>query len=307
MGENWVLFNFEDEINMERVIANGPWSFDKFFILLQRIEDDSLFSQVSFTNITLWAQIHDLPVCHIKPETGWTIGGTLGKVERVDSEYETRGGSKFVREIDRDLGFTNEEANEGTITSTINMVQKTRDNQISYCPDQGIEIEPIQIDEMDTLVIPVPPNASNPILREGDAGKKGSLADPQHLIGIEQMGVTSSHKGYLKFPNAIAQHMIESSSDHCAILFNLEGRPRMRVKRRFHFAAMWTRLEDFREVIKKAWNPTNTGEEPTSLNQRLQQCAVELSEWNKQVYGNVTRKISKLRESLEHLIAEEEM
>lgn len=75
------------------------------------------------------------------------------------------------------------------------MVQETRDNQISYCPDQGIEIEPIQIDEMDTLVIPVPPNASNPILREGDAGKKGSLADPQHLIGIEQMGVTSSHKG----------------------------------------------------------------------------------------------------------------
>jgi hypothetical protein len=76
------------------------------------------------------------------------------------------------------LGFTNEEANEGTITSIINMVQETRDNQISYCPDQGIEIEPIQIDEMDTLVIPVPPNASNPILREGDAGKKGSLADP---------------------------------------------------------------------------------------------------------------------------------
>ncbi len=69
-------------------------------------------------------------------------------------------------------------------------------------------------------------------------------------------------EGYLKFPNAIAQHMIESSSDHCAILFNLEGRPRMRVKRRFHFAAMWTRSEDFREVIKKAWNPTNTGEEP---------------------------------------------
>ena len=93
------------------------------------------------------------------------------------------------------MGITNEEANEGTITSTINMVQETRDNQISYCPDQGIEIEPIQIDEMDTLVIPVPPNASNPILREGDAGKKGSLADPQHLIGIEQMGVTSSHKG----------------------------------------------------------------------------------------------------------------
>ena len=101
--------------------------------------------------------------------------------------------------------------------------------------------------------------------------------------------------------------MIESSSDHCAILFNLEGKPRMRVKRRFHFAAMWTRSEDFREVIKKAWNPTNTGEEPTNLNQCLQQSAIELSEWNKQVYGKVTRKISKLRESLEHLIAEEEM
>lgn len=43
MGENWVLLNFEDKINMERVIVNKPWSFDKFFILLQWIEDDSLF------------------------------------------------------------------------------------------------------------------------------------------------------------------------------------------------------------------------------------------------------------------------
>ena len=97
MGENRVLFTFRDEIDMERVIANGPWSFDKFLIILQRIEDDDQIEQIKFRHISLWVQIHNLPVHHLSEEAGWKIGATLGTIERVDTKDERRGGGNYVR------------------------------------------------------------------------------------------------------------------------------------------------------------------------------------------------------------------
>jgi hypothetical protein len=35
MGSNRVMFLFTDTVDMERVLANGPWSFDKYLILLK--------------------------------------------------------------------------------------------------------------------------------------------------------------------------------------------------------------------------------------------------------------------------------
>ena len=48
MGNNRVKFLFTDTTDMERVLANGPWSFDKYLILLKRFEDDQSFSEVVF-------------------------------------------------------------------------------------------------------------------------------------------------------------------------------------------------------------------------------------------------------------------
>jgi hypothetical protein len=54
MGSNGILFIFNDATDMERVLANEPWSFDKYLILLKRIEDDQSFSQVSFDSCFFW-------------------------------------------------------------------------------------------------------------------------------------------------------------------------------------------------------------------------------------------------------------
>lgn len=48
MGDNRVLFMFNDTLDMDRVIVNGPWSFDKFLILLKRMEDDEPLYKVVF-------------------------------------------------------------------------------------------------------------------------------------------------------------------------------------------------------------------------------------------------------------------
>ncbi len=38
MGENKVLFTFKDRIDLERVIHNGPWAYDRSLVICQRVE-----------------------------------------------------------------------------------------------------------------------------------------------------------------------------------------------------------------------------------------------------------------------------
>ena len=97
MGKNVVLFIFNDMLDMERVLANGPWSFDKYHILFQRIDDDTSFSQMRFDSCYFWVQIHDLPARYMNAVTCDKIGRTLGKVEQVKELEERRGGGNFIR------------------------------------------------------------------------------------------------------------------------------------------------------------------------------------------------------------------
>jgi hypothetical protein len=39
MGDNKAMFIFHVEVDLEHVLANGPWSFDRHLVLLTRIDD----------------------------------------------------------------------------------------------------------------------------------------------------------------------------------------------------------------------------------------------------------------------------
>jgi hypothetical protein len=91
MGNSREIFLFVNTVEMEWVIANGPWSFDKFLILLKRVDDDSSFSKVVFNSCAFWVQFHDLPPCHMSTAVCGKIGSTLGTVELVEELDEGRG------------------------------------------------------------------------------------------------------------------------------------------------------------------------------------------------------------------------
>ena len=86
-----------DTVDMERVLANGPWSFDKYLILLKRFEDDQSFSKVVLDSCSFWVQIHDLPVRCITSAICEKIGNTLGLVEQVEEFTEGHEGGNFMR------------------------------------------------------------------------------------------------------------------------------------------------------------------------------------------------------------------
>ena len=54
MGDNKVVFIFTDEANLEWVLANRSWSYDKYWVVLQRVEEDVPFSSLSLNKIDIW-------------------------------------------------------------------------------------------------------------------------------------------------------------------------------------------------------------------------------------------------------------
>uniref|UniRef100_A0A2N9GDA6 Reverse transcriptase domain-containing protein n=1 Tax=Fagus sylvatica TaxID=28930 RepID=A0A2N9GDA6_FAGSY len=97
MGENKVLFTFQDSIDAERVIQNGPWSYDRSLVICKRVEANIPITEIKFTHSLFWVQIHDLPVLSLNKEVSETIGRTLGRVEFAPDSIEDRGGGPCMR------------------------------------------------------------------------------------------------------------------------------------------------------------------------------------------------------------------
>lgn len=54
MGENKMVFEFENEMDLERVMEFEPWTYDKHVVLFQRIDDTLTISSLSFTKCNFW-------------------------------------------------------------------------------------------------------------------------------------------------------------------------------------------------------------------------------------------------------------
>ncbi|KAK9998771.1 hypothetical protein SO802_018374 [Lithocarpus litseifolius] len=84
MGENKVLFQFEDEKDLDRVLLLSPWTFDKYLVILHKLDVGEAVNKVQFHKVLFWVQIHGLPTMSQTKEAGVRIGSILGKVEKVD-------------------------------------------------------------------------------------------------------------------------------------------------------------------------------------------------------------------------------
>ena len=86
VGENKVLFLFQQEEDLDRVLMLSPWSFDKYLLVLHKLEPGEVVSQLKFNKASFWVQIHGLPTMSQTKVVGLRIGESLGRVEMVDVE-----------------------------------------------------------------------------------------------------------------------------------------------------------------------------------------------------------------------------
>ena len=84
-GANTVLILFENEASPPKILAQGPWSFDKNLIELYKPKEEESVDDATFTKASFWIQIHDLPLQCINQAKAEAIETTLGTLEQVDA------------------------------------------------------------------------------------------------------------------------------------------------------------------------------------------------------------------------------
>lgn len=103
MGNNILLFTFEEELDAEWVLLGEPWSLDKYLIALQRREDDNTLRSICFNSARLWVQVHDLPPRRMFQEAAKALCQPLGHVFRSTNKVEVEGGHFMRVRVELDI------------------------------------------------------------------------------------------------------------------------------------------------------------------------------------------------------------
>nr|POE66594.1 hypothetical protein CFP56_32803 [Quercus suber] len=95
--KNILLFEFEDNLDLERVLEFEPWSYDKSLVIFQKAFDAESAPTLDFSHTTFWLQIHNVPKRLLTQETGKAVGKTLGTVVQVADSKDDGAGDEFQK------------------------------------------------------------------------------------------------------------------------------------------------------------------------------------------------------------------
>ena len=95
-GNNMVLFDFELEVDIEKVLMGEPWTFNRHLVVLECYDGSTLVRKLHFRTTSFWVQIRDLPFSFLTTRVAVSIGETLGVVAIPKDRSEMRGGN-FMR------------------------------------------------------------------------------------------------------------------------------------------------------------------------------------------------------------------
>uniref|UniRef100_A0A7N2R7P6 DUF4283 domain-containing protein n=1 Tax=Quercus lobata TaxID=97700 RepID=A0A7N2R7P6_QUELO len=84
LGENRALFLFKTMDDLDKVLLQGPWLYDKYLLILHKLQVGESAWKVWLDRVSFWIQIHGLPTMSQTKEVGMRIGETLGLVEKMD-------------------------------------------------------------------------------------------------------------------------------------------------------------------------------------------------------------------------------
>ncbi|KAF8369466.1 hypothetical protein HHK36_032518 [Tetracentron sinense] len=97
LSKDMVLFMFDEVSDLNKVLANSPWAFNGHLLALQKWKEDTSVSEFVFDSISIWTQIHDLPLDWITRRIGMQLGSDIGCMEDVDIPFGGILGGKFLR------------------------------------------------------------------------------------------------------------------------------------------------------------------------------------------------------------------
>lgn len=91
-----LLFIFKDEADLEWVIKQSPWTFDKYLVVLQKPDVDNSIESMSFNSSPFWVQLHNVSLSRMSKENAESIRASIGEVEEEDVPASGQGYGRFL-------------------------------------------------------------------------------------------------------------------------------------------------------------------------------------------------------------------
>ena len=96
LGDHKVLFVFDNLSDVDHIIKNQPWSFDKYLVVIQRYDGKSLTHELIFNKATFWVQVHDIPFRYMTKQMAECLCDIIGEVQKSLGAVDDEGGH-FMR------------------------------------------------------------------------------------------------------------------------------------------------------------------------------------------------------------------
>ncbi|XP_019195633.1 PREDICTED: uncharacterized protein LOC109189296 [Ipomoea nil] len=81
------MFIFYDETDMQRVLDEGPWSFDNSTLVCKQVESGTRPAAVKLNSVDMWVQLYDLPLGYTSEAVLEQAANFIGSFVKVDDRY----------------------------------------------------------------------------------------------------------------------------------------------------------------------------------------------------------------------------
>ena len=95
-GDHIILFSFDNEAEVDRILSSEPWCFDKYLMAFSKINKESALEVCNFNKVSFWVQVYDIPLCYRNKEVAEQICETIGIIQHPKDPPDCDGGS-FIR------------------------------------------------------------------------------------------------------------------------------------------------------------------------------------------------------------------
>ena len=96
VGRNILVFEFDDALDLERVLEFKPWSYDKSLVIFQKTESMESAPSLDFSVTSFWVQLHNIPETSLNQETEDVVGNIIGTTIRVADLEDDGEGCEFL-------------------------------------------------------------------------------------------------------------------------------------------------------------------------------------------------------------------
>ncbi|GAU30882.1 hypothetical protein TSUD_15680 [Trifolium subterraneum] len=91
------LFKFFHPLDVEEVLKGGPWNFDSFTLIIDRLKIGVALQDIPLFHVNFWVQIHDVPLGMMIETVGKGFANYIGEFVEYDKNNSTSFWRKYMR------------------------------------------------------------------------------------------------------------------------------------------------------------------------------------------------------------------